>query len=85
MQDMGGFNTPQPSVAHTPHLDNFCSTALRSTMEEIDNEETAVQDFLQILEEHRKNCESQGKYVEAEIAKNRIHELRKHEQQRYVG
>jgi len=25
----------------------------------------------QILEEHRKNCERQGKYVEAEIAKNR--------------
>lgn len=27
--------------------------------------------FRQILEEHRKNCERQGKYVEAEIAKNR--------------
>ena len=32
-------------------------------------EDTAVQDFLQILEEHRKNCERQGKYIEAEIAK----------------
>ena len=34
-----------------------------------DTEDSAVQDFLQILEEHRKNCERQGKYVEAEIAK----------------
>jgi hypothetical protein len=31
----------------------------------------------QILDEHRKNCERQGKYVEAEIAKNRLDELRK--------
>ena len=35
------------------------------------SEDSAVQDFLEILEEHRKNCERQGKYVEAEIAKNR--------------
>ena len=40
-------------------------------------EDTAVQDFLQILEEHRKNCERQGKYVEAEIAKNRLEEFEK--------
>mmetsp|Transcript_15650 Transcript_15650/g.39730 ORF Transcript_15650/g.39730 Transcript_15650/m.39730 type:complete len:229 (+) Transcript_15650:222-908(+) len=46
------------------------------------DEETAVQDFLQILEEHRRNCERQGKYVEAEIAKNRIEELRRHEENR---
>jgi len=43
------------------------------------NEESAVHDFLVILEEHRKNCELQGKYVEAEIAKNRLEELRNHE------
>ena len=42
-------------------------------------EDSAVQDFLQILEEHRKNCERQGKYVEAEIAKNRLEELKLHE------
>jgi hypothetical protein len=45
-------------------------------------EDTAVQDFLQILEEHRKNCERQGKYVEAEIAKNRLEELKLHEENR---
>ena len=46
------------------------------------SEDSAVQDFLQILEEHRKNCEKQGKYVEAEIAKNRLEELRLHEENR---
>ena len=37
---------------------------------------------LQLLEEHRKNCERQGKYVEAEIAKNRLEELKLHEENR---
>lgn len=45
-------------------------------------EDTAVQDFLAILEEHRKNCEAQGRYVEAEIAKNRLEELKLHEENR---
>uniref|UniRef100_A0A7S2UZK5 Uncharacterized protein n=1 Tax=Fibrocapsa japonica TaxID=94617 RepID=A0A7S2UZK5_9STRA len=45
-------------------------------------EDSAVQDFLQILEEHRRNCERQGKYVEAEIAKNRLEELKLHEENR---
>lgn len=51
-------------------------------MLEPDAEDTAVQDFLHILEEHRKNCERQGKYVEAEIAKNRLEELKLHEESR---
>ena len=29
-----------------------------------------------VLEEHRKQCEQEGKYVEAEMAKNRIEELK---------
>jgi hypothetical protein len=29
-----------------------------------------------VLEEHRKQCEMEGKYVEAEMAKNRIEELK---------
>lgn len=45
-------------------------------------DEAAVQDFLQILDEHRKACEQQGRYVEAEIAKNRLLELRHHEEAR---
>ena len=46
------------------------------------DEDSAVQDFLEILEEHRKNCEAEGKYVEAEIAKNRLEELKLHEENR---
>lgn len=29
-----------------------------------------------VLEDHRKQCEAEGKYVEAEMAKNRIEELK---------
>lgn len=53
-----------------------------STVHDESAEDSAVQDFLQILEEHRKNCERQGKYVEAEIAKNRLEELKLHEENR---
>jgi len=44
--------------------------------------EQSVQDFLRILEEHRIECEKNGKYVEAEIAKKRLDELREHEENR---
>jgi hypothetical protein len=47
-----------------------------------EREEDAVASFLQILEEHRKNCERAGKYVEAEIASQRLTELRVHEENR---
>jgi len=46
------------------------------------NNEQSVQDFLRILEEHRAECEAQGKYVEAEIAKKRLDELHEHEENR---
>eukprot|EP01035_Chromulina_nebulosa_P020284 gene20284-26331_t len=46
------------------------------------SEASAVYDFLEILLEHQKNCEKQGKYVEAEIAKNRAEELKLHEENR---
>lgn len=49
--------------------------------EHVDNEQ-AVQDFLIILQEHKKNCERQGKYVEADIAKKRLEALRQHEEKR---
>jgi len=35
-----------------------------------------IEDFLKILDEHRQSCEQEGKYVEAEMAKNRINELK---------
>ena len=42
----------------------------------------SVADFLQLLEEHKKNCEASGKYIEADIAKKRLEELREHEDNR---
>ena len=32
--------------------------------------------YRKVLEDHRISCESDGKYVEAEMAKNRVAELR---------
>lgn len=49
-----------------------------------ETQESAIEDFLQILEEHRKNCEQQGKYVEAEVAKKRYEELKAHEANRRI-
>jgi len=51
-------------------------------MAEDTSSESAVHDFLAILEEHKKNCERAGKYVEADIAKKRLEELRQHEENR---
>ena len=36
------------------------------------SEDTAVQDFLEILEEHRKNCERQGELAPASAATSAI-------------
>jgi len=44
--------------------------------------EVALDDFLDILKEHRRNCERLGRYVEAEIARKRIEEVVAHEEQR---
>jgi len=35
-----------------------------------------IEEFIEILLEHQKECENNGKYVEAEMAKNRIAELK---------
>ena len=34
------------------------------------------------MEEHRKTCENEGRYVEAEMAKNRVSELKEQDFQR---
>ena len=47
-----------------------------------DIENTAVLGFVEILKEHRRSCEKQGKYIEAAIAKNRLDELKFHEDSR---
>ena len=46
------------------------------------SEQTAVQEFLVILEEHQKNCVRQGKYIEADIARKRLEQLSQHEGRR---
>ena len=43
--------------------------------------EADIEEFIEILEEHCKQCEQSGKYVEAEMAKNRIKELREQKKQ----
>lgn len=35
-----------------------------------------LEDYLVVLEEHRRTCEREGNFVEAEMAKNRIEELK---------
>lgn len=47
-----------------------------------DVQNTAVVEFVEILKEHRRSCEKQGKYLEAEMAKNRLDELKVHEDSR---
>lgn len=49
---------------------------------ELAAEDQAVQDFLRILDEHRRHCEREGKYLEAETASRRLKELRQHEENR---
>ena len=43
-----------------------------------------VEDYLAVLEEHRRNCEREGNYVEAEMAKSRIDELKLQDGQRQM-
>lgn len=47
-----------------------------------DQQSASVADFLVILQEHKKNCEAAGNYIEADIAKKRLEELHAHEESR---
>jgi hypothetical protein len=47
-----------------------------------DVEVPSVVGFVDVLIKHRKSCEKQGKYIEAEMAKNRLDELKYHEDSR---
>eukprot|EP00929_Paragymnodinium_shiwhaense_P101942 TRINITY_DN6513_c0_g1_i1.p1 TRINITY_DN6513_c0_g1~~TRINITY_DN6513_c0_g1_i1.p1 ORF type:complete len:271 (+),score=79.00 TRINITY_DN6513_c0_g1_i1:145-957(+) len=49
---------------------------------EMNPDEHAIQDFLQVLEKHRVDCEREGKYEEAELARTRLQQLREHEENR---
>lgn len=45
-------------------------------------DDSAVQSFLDVLEQHRTDCERQGKYEEADLANSRLEQLRSHEESR---
>ncbi|CAE7950024.1 unnamed protein product [Symbiodinium sp. KB8] len=60
----------------------MADSAMVAVHEDLAFEDEAVKDFIAILEEHRLNCERQGKYVEADIARARLDELRVHEENR---
>lgn len=49
---------------------------------EANPDEGAIQDFLDVLEKHRIECEKEGKYEEAEVARTRLQQLRDHEENR---
>jgi hypothetical protein len=51
-------------------------------MGSLNDQESAISDLLEVLDAHRDNCERLGKYVEAEIARKRIDELKGHEEAR---
>eukprot|EP00744_Colponema_vietnamica_P006607 GILI01009576.1.p1 GENE.GILI01009576.1~~GILI01009576.1.p1 ORF type:complete len:288 (+),score=69.23 GILI01009576.1:111-974(+) len=58
-------------------------TQPRFSLEEIlPPQDVAIQDFLVLLEEHKRNCERTGLFAEAELAKIRMQQLREHEEQR---
>jgi len=46
-------------------------------------EDEAVLSFMRALEEHRKKCEKEGKYMEARTASKRLHDLKLHEEQKH--
>ena len=39
-------------------------------------DDQSISDFIAVLQEHQFTCEQDAKYVEAEMAKNRIEELK---------
>merc|ERR1719428_224912 len=49
---------------------------------DMDPDEHNIQDFLDVLEKHRLDCEKQGKYEEAELARTRLDQLRQHGESR---
>ena len=53
-----------------------CDSFLETTIQHSPNFSLNFETFSAVLEEHRKQCEMEGKYVEAEMAKNRIEELK---------
>lgn len=49
---------------------------------DLNPDEHAIQDLLEVLEKHRSDCELEGKYDQAELARTRLEQLREHEDNR---
>lgn len=49
---------------------------------DLNPDEHAIQDLLEVLEKHRADCELEGKYDQAELARTRLEQLREHEDNR---
>eukprot|EP00771_Trimastix_marina_P000332 gnl/Trimastix_PCT/1351.p1 GENE.gnl/Trimastix_PCT/1351~~gnl/Trimastix_PCT/1351.p1 ORF type:complete len:395 (-),score=61.16 gnl/Trimastix_PCT/1351:194-1378(-) len=47
-----------------------------------DMPEGNVEEIIEILEDHMRRCEKAGEYIQAEISRNKLHTLRKQEEQR---
>ena len=47
-------------------------------------DDQSIEDFIAVLQEHQLTCEHESKYVEAEMAKNRIEELKGQLAQRQI-
>jgi hypothetical protein len=81
-------NTPYSNGVSAPIAKSKEHSSVRrapkTAMESIplDADEKAVAEFLAILEEHRHDCEQNSMYIEAEITKKRLEELRAHEDKR---
>merc|ERR1719291_954292 len=55
---------------------------MNQDFDESGNQGDDVGAFLEVLEKHRRDCEAQGKYEEAELARTRLEQLRRHEESR---
>lgn len=77
-------HTPAPSSSNRP-LTALSSGAVAFDVSSLDaaahaaiesDDEVVVAQFLQLLEQHREECERKSMYVEAELAKKKIEEMR---------
>ena len=73
----------EAGLSSSPHSPKTTLSARRSYRENGQlTEDEAVLEFLRALEEHRRVCEREGKYLEARTAAMRINDLKVHEESR---
>lgn len=52
------------------------SSSMKKQKNTLPQPEGDIEEYMEVLLEHQKNCERSGKYVEAEMAKRRLGELK---------